>query len=226
MRTLLHMPFDPACRFARLMLAEKGLVVRLVETAPWAQGGELSQVNPAMTVPVLVDEPPTGGEIAVSPAAAIAEYLDEAYREPALLPSTSAARAETRRMLHWFDLKFEAEVNALIVRRRIEGRLQGRRWGEPEPLRAAHDAIAWHLDYLNFLFERRAFIAGDRFTVADLAGAAHLSVNDYFGLVPWSDFPDVRAWYQKIKSRPSMRPLLADRIDGTPAAAHYADLDF
>lgn len=226
MRSLLHMPFDPGCRFVRLMLAEKGLAARFVETPPWARDSDLAHHNPAMTVPVLIDEPPTGGELAVAPAAAIAEYLDEAYRDPPLLPSTSAGRAETRRLIHWFDDRFEADVNALIVRRRIDGGAQGRRWGEAEPFRAAMDAMAWHLDYLSFLLERRTYLAGDRMTAADLAGAAHLSVNDYFNLVPWSDFPDAKAWYQRMKSRPAMRPLLADRLDGAEPAAHYADLDF
>lgn len=218
------MPFDPACRFIRLMLAEKGLAARFVETR--ADDDVLAQHNPAITAPVLIDEPPTGGEIAVAPVAAIVEYLEEVYRDPSLLPGTSAARAETRRLAFWFDQKFEAEVNALIVRRRIDGKLQGRRWGEPEPIRAAMDAIAWHLDYLSYLLERRAFLAGDRLTIADLAGAAHLSVNDYFGLVPWADFPEVRAWYQRMKSRPAMRPLLADRLAAAPPVPHYADLDF
>lgn len=218
------MPLDPGCRFIRLMLAEKGLVARLVETR--AGDEALTQANPAMTAPVLIDEPPTGGEIAVAPSLAIAEYLEEVYREPALFPATSAARAEARRLTHWFDAKFESEVNALIVRRRIDGKLQARRWGEPEPLRAAAEALSWHLDYLSYLLERRAFLAGDRLTIADLAAAAHLSVQDYFGLVPWADFPDAKAWYQRMKSRPSMRPLLADRFENTAPAAHYADLDF
>lgn len=226
MRSLLHMPFDPACRFVRLMLAEKGLPARFVETPPWARESDLAQHNPALTVPVLIDEPPTGGEISIAPAIVIAEYLDEVYREPALLPATSAGRAEARRLACWFDVKFEADVNALIVRRRIEGRSPGRRWGEPEPVRAAVDALSWHLDYLSFLLERRAFLAGERLTIADLAAAAHLSVSDYFGLVPWPDFPEARGWYQRIKSRPAMRPLLADRLEGAPPAAHYADLDF
>ncbi len=226
MRSLLHMPFDPASRFVRLMLADKGLAARFVETPPWAKESDLAQANPAMTIPVLIDEPPTGGEVAVAPAAAIAEYLDEVYREPPMLPATSAARAEARRLFHWFDLKFEAEVNALIVRRRIDGKLQGRRWGEPEPFRQAAEALSWHLDYLSFLLERRAFLAGDRLTIADLAGAAHLSVSDYFGLVPWADFPDARAWYSRVKSRPAMRPILADRLDGAAPAADYANLDF
>ncbi len=226
MRSLLHMPLDPACRFIRLMLAEKGLAARFVETPPWARESDLAQHNPAMTVPVLIDEPPTGGELAVAPALAIAEYLEEVYRDPPLFPSTSAGRAEARRLAHWFDQKFESEVNALIVRRRIDGKPQARRWGEPEPVRPASDALAWHLDYLCYLLERRAYLAGDRMTIADLAGAAHLSVHDYFGLVPWQDFPDAKTWYQRMKSRPSMRPLLADRFESAPPAAHYADLDF
>lgn len=208
------------------MLAEKGLAARFVETSPSAASAELAHHNPAGTIPVLIDEPPTGGEIAVAPSLAIAEYLDEVYREPPLLPSTSAWRAEARRLAHWFEAKFDNEVNSLIVRRRIDGRTPGRRWGEPEPAREAAEKMAWHLDYLSFLLERRAFLAGDRLTIADLAAAAHFSVSDYFGLAPWQDFPEARAWYQRMKSRPSMRPLLADRIEGTPPAPHYADLDF
>ncbi|MGD9799959.1 MAG: glutathione S-transferase family protein [Parvularculaceae bacterium] len=226
MRSLLHMPFDPGSRFIRLMLAEKGLAARLVETPPWAAGSELAPHNPALTIPVLIDEPPTGGEIPISPSFAIAEYLEEVYRDPALMPSTSAGRAEARRIGHWFESKFEKEVNRLIVRRRIDGRQQGRKWGEPEPVRDAADALAWHLDYISFLLERRLFLAGDRLSIADLAAAAHFSVNDYFGLIPWSDFPEARAWYQKMKSRPSMQPLLKEKLEGTPPAPHYADLDF
>ena len=226
MRSLLHMPLDPGCRFIRLMLAEKGLAARLTATPPWAAENELAPHNPALTIPVLIDEPPTGGEIAISPAGAIAEYLEEVYRDPPLLPSTSAGRAEARRITHWFETKFESEVNALIVRRRIEHRRPGRKWGEAEPIRAAADALAWHLDYVTYLLEGRLFLAGDRMTIADLAAAAHFSVNDYFGLVPWADFSDARAWYQKMKSRPSMRPLLADRLEDSPPAPHYADLDF
>ena len=61
---------------------------------------------------------------------------------------------------------------------------------------------------------------------ADLAAAAHLSVVDYFGDVPWSDFPTAKTWYMKLKSRPSFRPLLSDRWPGMVPAGHYDDLDF
>jgi glutathione S-transferase len=225
MRSLLGQAFDPASRFVRLALAEKGLASRFVETRPDDPETDLARLNPALTLPVLIDEPPTGGEIAVAPVEAIAEYLEEAYGETALLPATSAGRAETRRLRCWFLDKFDREATALIARPRVAGG-RGRRWGDPEPIRDFSAAIVWHFDYLSYLLERRRWIAGDRMTFADLAAAAELSVNDYFGLVPWADFPDVKDWYARMKSRPSMRQILADRLDSAAPAAHYADPDF
>lgn len=224
MRTLLHSPLDPSSRAIRLCLAEKSLNARLVDIA--AAGDELAQRNPAGLAPVLVDEPPTGGEISVSPAGAIAEYLEEAYAGEPLLPGTSAGRAENRRLLAWFETKFESEVNARLLRRRIDDRAKGRFRIEPDEHRAGLDALRWHLDYLSWLLEGRSWLGGQKIGLCDFFGAAHLSASDYLGVVPWPDFPAVKEWYQRLKSRPSFRPLLADRVDQAPPPAHYDDLDF
>lgn len=226
MRTLLHMPLDPASRAVRLILAEKGLTARLVETRPWAAGEELCVHNPAGAIPVLIDEPPTGGEIAVSPASVIADYLEEAYGAPPLMPATSAGRAEARRLISWFDGKFENEVNAALARRRIDDRLMGARRHDSELWRRGVEALCWHLDYFSWLLESRPWLAGEKITSADFFAAAHLSVSDYLGAVPWADFPAVKEWHQRLKCRPSFRPLLADRIEGLAPAPHYAELDF
>lgn len=225
MRTLLHTPFDPSSRFVRLVLAEKSLPTRLVECPPWGADGALARINPADSTPVLVEETPAGEEIAATPALAIVEYLEEVYPRPPLAPGASAARAEGRRIAWWMEVKFEAEVNASTVRRRIDPRLAGRSGPDPGFARAG-ETIAWHLDYLNFLCERRAFIAGAQLSLADLAAAAHLSVNDYLGAVSWRDYPDLKAWYARMKSRPSMRPLLAERLTGVKPPPFYDDPDF
>jgi glutathione S-transferase len=44
--------------------------------------------------------------------------------------------------------------------------------------------------------------------------------------MPWTDFPAVKTWYMKLKSRPCFRPLLQDRWPGLTPAKHYDDLDF
>jgi len=230
MRTLLHMPLDPQSRKIRLLLAEKGLPARFVETLPWADHPDLLAQNPAKTIPVLIDDAPTGGELAVCPSAAISEYLEEAYHEPNLMPATSAGRAEVRRINAWFDEKFESDVNQCFLRRRIDDRLsgtfQGQHTNQTDLAQTGAEHLNWHLDYFSFLLESRTWVAGERISVADFTAAAHLSVNDYIDVIPWRDFPHVRNWYRTMKSRPSMRPLLADRIDGMPPPPHYANPDF
>ena len=72
----------------------------------------------------------------------------------------------------------------------------------------------------------RNFLAGDRLTYADLAAAAHLSAADYLGDVPWNEDEAAKAWYARVKSRPSFRALLADELAGIPPSKTYADLDF
>lgn len=227
MRTLFHMPLDPASRMIRIILAEKGLPVQLVEKRPWEdEDGSLSAMNPAGTVPVLVDEPPTGGELAVTPALAIVEYLEEAYGALPLLPSTSAARAETRRLCAWFMDKFDAEVSDFTLRETIDRRLMRRGQPDYERLKAGGGALAWHLDYAAWLLEQRHWFAGERYTLADIAAAAQFSALDYIDLVPWDKFPGVKDWYARIKSRPALRPILRDRMEGLPPPAHYDDPDF
>jgi len=227
MRTLLHMPLDPASRMVRIVLAEKGLPAELVERRPWDDAeGALASVNPAGTVPVLIDEPPTGGEVAISPVSTIIEYLDEAYSNAPLLPSTSAARAEARRISSWFLDKFDKEVSDFTLRERVDKRLMRRGQPDYEKLKHGGEALVWHLDYAAWLLDQRHWLACERLTIADLAAAAQISALDYIDLIPWDKFPAVKDWYARIKSRPSMRPILRDRIDGLPPPAHYDNPDF
>ena len=83
-----------------------------------------------------------------------------------------------------------------------------------------------HMEHLEGLLAARDWLAGRRMSLGDVVAAAHLSVVDYLGEVPWRDFPSSKTWYVKIKSRPSFRPLLGDKLPGLPPAPHYDDLDF
>jgi glutathione S-transferase len=80
--------------------------------------------------------------------------------------------------------------------------------------------------YVTWLTDRRNWLAGDFFSLADAAAAAHFSTLDYAGEIPWSKYPEAKDWYARIKSRPSFRDLLKDRIAAFPPATHYANLDF
>lgn len=222
MRILYHHWLSPLARKVRLVVHEKRLEPEERIQADWNRDEDFLILNPAGQVPVLVE--PDGRTFA--DAAAITEYLEEAYPEPALLPRDTAGRAEARRLVGWFDGKFNAEVTAPLVGEKLMKRMLGGDSPDSRSIRAGRTNIHTHLGYVAWLTERRKWLAGEQMTIADLAAAAHLSLIDYCGDVPWDDHPFAKDWYARIKSRPSFRPLLRDVIPGVPAPRHYADLDF
>jgi len=213
----------------RLVLAEYGEAVELVERHPLEREAEFLALNPAGTVPVLIDE--TDGPIA-GPAV-IAEYLFETrghrLGEATLMPAVPKERAEVRRLVSWFLDKFDQEVTAYLINEKVFKRNAPRGNGGPPDaaaIRAARANIRYHIRYIGYLTARRNCLAGRAMTFADLAAAAHLSSIDYLGEVPWEEDMMAKQWYARVKSRPSFRQLLADQIRGNPPATHYADLDF
>ena len=230
MLTLFYHPFCPHSRFVRLCLDELSLAPRLVEERPWERRTEFLKLNPAGTTPVLVEEgaPPVPG------AAIIAEYLDEtrggALPRQRLMPVDPGARVEVRRLMSWFNDKFFEEVSGPIVTERVYKRFMPVATGggspDTETLRAARGNIKYHLAYIGWLIRGCDWLAGANLTYADLAAAAHLSAADYLGDVPWDEDKSARAWYARVKSRPSFRSLLTETLPGLAPAPSYANLDF
>jgi glutathione S-transferase len=229
MRCLLHHPLQPQSRLIRLQLAEKRLDADLVVERPWDRRDELLMVNPAGEVPVLIEE---NGPTLCGFYPAL-EYLEEAYPDTAgagapLLGRTLPERAEVRRLIEWFDGKFEREVTRNLLHEKIFKRFMPNAGGGPDSsaIRAGKANIGTHLQYIAWLTERRAWLAGSALSLADLMAAAQLSAIDYLGDVPWDEHEGAKDWYARLKSRPSFRALLADNLPGAPPPPHYADLDF
>jgi glutathione S-transferase len=222
MRTLYHLWLSPFCRKVRLALLEKRMDFEMRAENVYERRNEFLALNPAGEVPVLVEPDGT----ALSGSLVICEFLDEIHPEPPLLGRQPLQRAEVRRLVDWFDRKFNEEVTEKLVGEKIMKRFLG--LGEPDSrqIRAGHANIHIHLDYVSYLVERRNWLAGEELSLADVAAAAHLSTVDYLGDVPWDDHGPAKEWYARIKSRPSFRPLLSDHIPGAPPPKHYADLDF
>jgi glutathione S-transferase len=222
MRVLYHLWLSPACRKVRLALTEKHIAFEPRIERVWEGREEFLAINPAGEVPVLVEE----DGAAIIGSNAICEYLEETHPAPTLLGDEPRQRAETRRLVAWFDHNFGQEVTENLVVEKLMKRLAGS--GEPSSaaIRAGLQNIHAHLDYLSALADRRNWLAGEVFSLADIAAAAHLSAVDYIGDVPWEKHPRAREWYARVKSRPSFRPLLADQVPGARPAPHYADLDF
>jgi len=225
-RTLHHFPLDPASRLVRLALGEKRLPFTENSVRYWERPKELTKMNPSGLIPVLVEAEAGKAPLVLCEPRAILDHLEETYAEPSLFAADSAERAESRRLITWFEKKFDYEVSSYILHEKIEKRLL--RMGSPDlgNLRHGRDGLKAHLFIIDDLLQAREWLAGKRLSLADFAAAAHLSVIDYFGDVPWRDYPAAKTWYMKLKSRPCFRPLLSDRWPGLAPAGHYDDLDF
>jgi glutathione S-transferase len=227
MPSLVHFTLDPFSRRLRLSLAEYGVPVDLIDAEPWAPIPDIFEINPAGTLPVYLEDSKTP----VCGIEAIGEYLEETRSgRVRLIPGDVLERAEVRRLTGWFDAKFYAEVSEPVLTEKVIRRFLGRDKGGGGPdmsrMRQAMACLRSHLDYIGHLADHRTWLAGGELSLADLAAAAHISTVDYLGDVPWAEFPAATSWYQRVKSRPSFRPLLTDTIRGMAPGPHYADLDF
>lgn len=227
MRVLYHLWLCPFARKVRIVLGEKKLDFELRSEKVWERRDGFLALNPAGEVPVLVEtDESSATQRTLADSGVICEYLDETWPEPTLLGATPDVRAEVRRLTAWFDLKFHREVTVNLVDEKINKRFLGLGQPSSAAIRAGYANIETHLGYISWLMERRHWLAGDDFSLADIAAAAQISCVDYLGDVPWEAWPDVKNWYARIKSRPSLRPLLTDHIPGAPPPKYYADLDF
>ena len=229
-RQLYHFAFDPHSRLVRLALGEKKLAFDEVPVRYWEPDDAILRMNPSGLMPILVetpeDDPESDARHCICENRAIVEHLEEIAPEPPLWPADRNERAEARRLMGWFERKFDYEVNALLMHEKMEKRLMGTGSPDIANMRAGREALRDHLRYFEHLLSTRNWLAGHTLSYADFACAGQLSVIDYFDEINWARYPHLKTWYMVLKCRPCFRPLLADKLPGVAASAHYKELDF
>ena len=218
---LIHHTVSPFSRKVRIAMTEKKMLFVLKEEEPWNLSQNVFKLNPAGELPIYVYD---GNVIAGNYA--ICEFLEEISKDYKLLPNTPKERAEIRRLVEWFDDKFYREVYKLVVMEKVHRRFATGKAPDSRLLKNGLNNLNFHLEYIDWLIERRNYLAGENFSWADIAAAAHLSIIDYLGDIPWESYKNAKLWYSKIKSRPSFKDILKDNIKGILPAKHYANLDF
>jgi glutathione S-transferase len=198
----LHASIGPNPRVVKMFLAEKGLEMPLVTVD--LMGGENRRepynvsVNPAGQTPALeLDDGSCLTEIT-----AICEYLEERQPDPPLIGTTPEERAQTRMWTRRADIKIcEPMANGF---RYAEGLalFQDRLRCLPEAasgLKAvARDGEEW--------FEAQfkgPWIAGERFTLADILLFAFLDFGAQVGQPLDPAFGKLTDWFGRVKARPS-----------------------
>ena len=220
---LYQFPLCPFSRKVRLMLGEKGVAHDLVRESPWQRRDEFVDLNPAGQTPVLVEQ--SKGLVLID-SGAICEYFEETVEKAPMIAGTAQNRAEVRRLVAWLDDRFYGDVVAPMMEERMRKRLVSRDPPDTRILREAMKTANSHLDYLDYLLDHRRWLAGPVLSLADLAAAAQLSVADYLGGLDWRGHKQTKDWYSVMKSRPSFRSLLTERMEVIAPPPHYDKVDF
>ena len=214
MRRLTHLLLSPASRLARLMLGEKRLTIDPV-------AAEDHQAH----LPIFLDLDGTQCQ----GLWAIIDHLESSYPEIPLLPEDAATRGDALRWLDWAMGTFQPQVTQKIVFENAPQRFTGaavQRAPDMNVIRQGRDSLKTALIAIGKAAEKNGNLATRASTLGDLAVAAHLSTLDYFGEIPWAEHPNTAEWYMRMKSRPSFRTVLGDRVPGQPPVSHYVELDF
>ena len=219
---LYQFPLCPFSRKLRLLMSEKGIGYELWRENPWERRDDFLKMNAAVRTPVLHDPEK---DLTLCDSRAICDYLEEAVDNNPMIRGSAAERAEVRRLVALFDENFYEDVTASFLLERMKKRLILRQSPDSKALREGMKLAHEHLYYIDYLIDRRPWLAGATMSLADLAAAAQISVVDYLGGIDWTGHEQARGWYSVIKSRPSFRPLLSERMEGVAPPSHYADVN-
>lgn len=222
MKELYHYPLCPFCRTIRIYLKEKEVEYNPVVEPFWDRRKPLAEFHMQSDLPTFMEKDHT----AIEGYYAIIEYIEQSSRTQTLLGSSNKDKAETRRLMVIFNSLFFADVIKLTVFEKIIKRYIDKSSPDSNIIRRGLAELDKYLRYISWLAYNRDWLSGRNFSLADITAAAHISCVDYIGSIEWEKYPAVKDWYARVKSRPSFRDILTDKIPTYPPVSHYADLDF
>jgi glutathione S-transferase len=199
----LYTGMGPNPRVVRIFMAEKGIEIPLEQVDLLAGENRrppYTDKNPAGQLPCL--ELDDGSHLAE--ITAICEYLEEIQPEPPLIGTTPEERAQTRMWMRRIDLNI------------LEPLANGFRFGEglgifkdrihviPQAADDLKEIAREQLEWLNGMIEGREFIAGDRFTLADVLLFGFVEFGATVGQPLDAKLENLQGWYTRVASRPSI----------------------
>ena len=224
MQKLYSYALCPFCRAVRFYLNERAIDFELVNHLPWEDDAKFKNSDIWIDIPVILDN--EREKLQISGFQSIIQFFDDNNHMNRLTGITSQERLEIARICEKFNTFFFADVSRPLLYEKVLKRYYTNRSPNSTNIREALEKMQEYMNCIGWLFERRNWLAGEDFSIADIVVAAHISCLDYIGAIDWNNFIRAKDWYTRVKSRPSFRNILKDRIHGVPPSETYAELDF
>jgi glutathione S-transferase len=200
---LYHDPRAPNPRRVRIFLAEKAVAYDTIEVSIAAsehQTTEFRKKNPLALLPVLelVD-----GKF-LRESMAICRYIEELYPEPNLLGTDAWERAQIEQWNRHAEL--ELLIPVAQVFRNTNAFWNGRIKQCPEYGAIMRDVVTGRFDWLEGELAQRPYLAGPRFTVADITALCAIDFGKVSNLrIKAETHPQLAAWHTRVSERPSAK---------------------
>ncbi len=192
----------PNPRRVRIFLAEKGITVPLQQVniaAGENRKPEFLKINPMGGLPVL--ELDDGTHIAES--VAICRYFEETKPEPRLM----GIDAKDKAVVEMWNRRMEIEIFGMTTgafrntSEFFKGRIpQVKEWGE-----VCRNAALKRLEWLDGELANREFIAGSRYTIADITALVAIDFGRLTDIRIKPEQKNLARWHQAVSSRPSAK---------------------
>lgn len=197
----------PSPRRVRIFMAEKGVKIDTVQV-DLLKGENLTpefrKINPRGVVPVLELDDGT----CIDETVPICRYIEELHPNPPLMgtdPKSRAIIASRTRHMEWDGFLRGAEAFRNSVPGFADRGIPGLTGVPAIPALAERGVAGLHrfLDNLEITLSASEYIAGDRYTIADITGLCVVDFAGWSKVAPTDSHPNVQRWYRSVSSRPS-----------------------
>ncbi len=195
-------PVSPFVRKVHVAAAEKGLEIETVLFDPRNPPAEFLAASPFRKIPALQD-----GDFTLADSTAIVTYLEALQPEPPLLPADPKARGRAIWFEEFADTILAPASGKVVFNRFVGPKLMGIPGDEAAAAQGEKD-IAPIFDWLDGAASTERWLAGETFSVGDIAVASVLRTLGYVGLAPdAANHPATAAWYGRVLARPAWQAV-------------------
>ena len=184
--------FDINSHRIKIVVSEKSVPADIIEVDPAALPEDLLKINPYGTLPTLVDR-----DLVLYEPSIIAEYLDERFPHPPLLPVYPIARAKTRLMMLRIEREWYSLVSIILTNK------------DANAIKDARKALTDSILSFAPVFASMPFFLSEEFSLLDCCIAPLLWHLPRLGITLPPQAKAVHLYLAKISERPSFKSSLS-----------------
>ena len=198
MMKLFCFPRSGNSREVKIVLAEKNIPfepVNVHENKEIKESPEFKKASPGGKVPAIID-----GDVYMSEAFLINQYLDKKVPNPPLMPVDSQTRAQIESFVQQIDKAMVLNIGLLVIECLLKPKDQQREEVKQKKRQEIVDAMK----VLDQRLQGKEYLFGD-YSLADVAITPHIAALPILGTGIPPELKNMNAWFDRIRQRPSFQ---------------------